>query len=434
MKRDLLDMGDRNGVVVPRVAVLCLLWAVCLSACRPPLTFPLVRPEAANTPTSTPDISPTATDEADVFAGDPPGPVLTISDLPDGELLVGVGPVGNIETGFEWQVWRGLDDDWQQLTWPPEAIPLSLYSTAPGQEIYAVPFSQATYGPGQAWGVMRSDDAGGSWRQILTGLGDPYVMALSFSPHFTSDRTLYAATWYSGVFRSADAGDNWEPVPYTGQLEPSGGASPFDLAVAVSPNYAVSPQDGTPASGMVMASFGRGLHRWRAGADSWETSPMTVTTPLKDFEPESAPVSARAIAFSPDFATDKTIYVYSGFAGMLRSVDAGESWTLVNRWLPEPMPLEVRTSLAAVSAEEAYALLPEVSNGEQAGVDSGETVFVLYRTLDGGMTWQALQDAPTWGYVSAFQLSRTEDGVVSLLLGGSQGGVTVSLADELSWD
>ena len=415
---------------------LSLAAAVLLAACQAPLDFlPKFERRVTGTPASPmPATTPAPAGTAETFTGNPPGPVLTIAGLPDGELLAGVGPVGSVETGFEWQVWRGLGDDWQRLTWPPEATPLSLYTSPSGREIFAVPFSQATYGPGQAWGLMRSVDGGRSWGQILTGLGDPYVMELALSPNFDADRTLYAVTWYDGVFWSADAGDNWEPMPYEGELEPSGGASPFDLAVAVSPDYTASPENVSPAAGIVMASFGRGLRHWKAEAESWKTSPMTVTTPLQDYEPPSAPLSARAVAFSPDFSADKTVYLYSGFAGMFRSVDAGENWTAINHWLPEPMPLAARTSLAVASAQEAYVLLPQLAKGETEGADAGVTVFVLYRTLDGGVTWQALRNPPTWGYVSALYLSRAEDGAIMLVLGGSQGGVAAYRADTLSWD
>jgi hypothetical protein len=376
-----------------------------------------------------PALSPTPAETAQMFDGNPPGPVLTMTELPDSTFVAGAGPVGDVEEGFAWELWRGQGEDWRKLTWPAEAEPLSLHRTPSGDALFAVPFSQATYGPGQAWGLMRSPDLGWSWEQVLSGLGDPYVMQLAFSPGFTTDRRVYAVTWYNGVFWSSDAGDTWAPLPHADEVDPSGGACPYDLTVAVSPDYTASPENGGPAEGMVLASFGRGLHRWLAGADSWQTSPMTVTTPLQDYEPESAPLTARAVAFSPDFTTDKTIYLYSGFSGMFRSVDGGAQWTSINRWLPDPVPLEPRTSLVALSSLEAYVLLPA-----PAGEEASSSISVLYRTLDGGLTWQALQDPPSWGYVSAFHLSVAADGEATLHLGGSQGGVVSSTIDALTWD
>jgi hypothetical protein len=55
---------------------------------------------------STAEITPigtvesTETPAATLVSGNPPGPVLTVVPLPDGEFLAGVGPIGDTETGF----------------------------------------------------------------------------------------------------------------------------------------------------------------------------------------------------------------------------------------------------------------------------------------------------------------------------------------------
>ena len=275
-----------------------LMLVVGLTGCQT-----LRAPTPAVSPTAF--ISPVATPASVELTGNPPGPVLTIAPLPDGEFLAGVGPIGDAETGFEWRLYRGRDDTWRRLTWPPEAIPRSLHVAPSGDLIFAVPFSNALFGRSQAWGLMRSTDGGRSWQQALAGLGDPYVMDLTFSPVFPGpsartgedDRTLFAVTWYSGVYRSADAGKTWEPMPPAGaaDVEPSGGANPYDLTVAVSPG------GDSAEGGLVMASFSRGLHRWDPAAESWQTIPLTVTATVEGFDPPAAQLTAGAIAFSPDF-------------------------------------------------------------------------------------------------------------------------------------
>ncbi len=370
-------------------------------------------------------VSPVATPSADVPVGDPPGPVLTLVPLPDGEFLAGVGPIGDAETGFEWRLYRGRDEVWRRLSWPPEAIPRSLHVAPAGELIFAVPFSNALFGRGQAWGLMRSTDGGRSWQQSLAGLGDPYVMDLAFSPAFEEDHTLFVVTWYSGVYRSADGGESWEPMPLAADVEPSGGPNPYDLAVAVSPDYGA-----TDDGGQVIASFSRGLHRWQPAADTWQTVPLTVTATVKDFEPPAAQLTAGAIAFSPGYPDDGTVYLYSGYAGLFRSPDRGETWQPIHRRLPLPPPFVTEFHLAAASADEAYVLLA-----------SGETdpalrrpARVLYRTRDGGKSWAALVDPPTLGWVSTFALARDGEGRVVLHLGGSRGGISSHLADALIWD
>jgi len=397
-------------------AICYLLFTVALTGCQLPESL-------TSAPSPTAPASPIATPVPVEAMGNPPGPVLTLAPLSEGEFLAGVGPVGDVETGFEWRLYRGGDDTWQRLPWPQEAIPRSLHAAPSGDLIFAVPFSNALFGRGQAWGLMRSTDGGRSWQQSLAGLGDPYVMDLAFSPAFEEDHTLFAVTWYSGVYRSTDAGESWESLPLGGGAEvaPSGGPNPYDLTVAVSPGYA--------DDGLMLASFSRGLHRRELDSEGWQTIPLTVTATVEDFDPPTAQLTAGAIAFSPTFTDDGTVYLYSGYAGLFRSADRGETWEPIGRRLPLPPPFVSEFHLAVASADEAYVLLPS----DETDPTLGQPVRLLYRTRDGGRSWEALMDPPTLGWVSAFALGRDEAGRVMLHLGGSRGGVSSHLADALRW-
>jgi photosystem II stability/assembly factor-like uncharacterized protein len=448
-----LEIGDW------RVLVLAVALANC-QALEIPASNAL--PTSVVTPAITP--APAETQTPQKTMGDPPGPVLAIAPLPDGEFLAGAGPIGDAETGFEWRLYRGRDEAWQRLSWPPEAIPRSLHPAPSGNLLFAVPFSNALFGRGQAWGLMRSTDGGRSWGQALEGLGDPYVMDLAFSPSFPGplprsrtgdeDHTMFAVTWYSGVYRSADGGKTWEsmPLPEDADVEPSGGPNPYDMAVAASPDYqGLSDAASSPSSqggqgnevpsggGLLMASFSRGLYRWDGATQTWQTIPLTVTATVEDFDPPEARLTAGAIAFSPNFADDGTIYLYSGYSGLFRSTDRGETWQPIGRRLPLPPPFVTDFHLAVASADEAYVLLPGPEAQTQGATpetnpESGEPVQVLYRTRDGGRSWEALTDPPTLGWVSAFALTRDEAGRVLLHLGGSRGGVSSHLAEDLRWD
>jgi hypothetical protein len=396
----------------------CQAWTPSGPDVAPPSVSPVATPSA-----QPPQGTPTE------VAGNPPGPVLALASLPDGEFLAGVGPVGNAETGFEWRLYRGQGDTWQRLAWPAEAVPRVLRPTSGGALIFAVPFSNAMYGRGQAWGLMRSTDGGRSWQQALTGLDDPNVMDLALSPAFGADRTLWAVTWYNGVYRSTDAGESWQalPPPKEGVVEPSGGANPYDLALAFSPDYRPpSPGDQADSGrGLALASFARGLQRWDPAAEAWQTIPLSVTATVKDYDPPEAQLAAGAIAFSPNFADDGTIYLQSGYGGIFRSTDRGKTWLPIQRRLKLPAPPVADFYLAVASADEAYVLLP----GSQA-----DAAQVLYRTRDGGTTWESLDNPPTLGWVSAFALGRDAMGHTVLYLGGSRGGVISYVADSLRWD
>ena len=80
----------------------------------------------------------------------------------------------------------------------------------------------AQYGPSKERGIYKSEDGGASWKQLL--YKGPHVGAVSLSMDKNNPRILYAALWDhkrspwqmisggkgSGIYKSTDAGENWE--------------------------------------------------------------------------------------------------------------------------------------------------------------------------------------------------------------------------------
>lgn len=60
-------------------------------------------------------------------------------------------------------------------------------------------------------GVWKSTDGGRTWQAINQGLATLNIRALAMAP--TDVRTLYVGTNGSGLYRSADAGATWTPLP-----------------------------------------------------------------------------------------------------------------------------------------------------------------------------------------------------------------------------
>lgn len=60
-------------------------------------------------------------------------------------------------------------------------------------------------------GVHRSEDGGATWKSINTGFTTTNVRTIAQSP--LDPKVFYAGTNGSGLYRSKDAGDTWEPMP-----------------------------------------------------------------------------------------------------------------------------------------------------------------------------------------------------------------------------
>jgi photosystem II stability/assembly factor-like uncharacterized protein len=64
-------------------------------------------------------------------------------------------------------------------------------------------------------GVHRSDDGGATWKTFNQGLATTNVRSIAQSP--TDPKLIYAGTNGSGLYRSRDAGETWEPMPPVGE-------------------------------------------------------------------------------------------------------------------------------------------------------------------------------------------------------------------------
>jgi photosystem II stability/assembly factor-like uncharacterized protein len=59
--------------------------------------------------------------------------------------------------------------------------------------------------------VHRSEDGGATWKTLNNGLSTTNVRSIAQSA--TDPTVFYAGTNGSGLYRSRDAGETWEPMP-----------------------------------------------------------------------------------------------------------------------------------------------------------------------------------------------------------------------------
>lgn len=101
--------------------------------------------------------------------------------------------------------WRA-GGGWEKLT-VPEASGLSGVVVNPEQP-------GTVYVSGPSVGVLRSEDAGKSWKEVNTGLPNQDVTALAL--HTFRRETLYAWVRGEGIYRTEDGGGTWVRVPDQG--------------------------------------------------------------------------------------------------------------------------------------------------------------------------------------------------------------------------
>jgi photosystem II stability/assembly factor-like uncharacterized protein len=232
-------------------------------------------------------------------------------------------------------------------------------------------------------GVYRSDDNGGTWREANEGLSARLFVQLAVSPEYAQDRTLYAVSLDDGVSRSADGGETWEPVG-------SGLEEREVTALVISPSYAddKTMYAATDRGGWTTSDAAAG---WKLASPALEGSAIRSLTLSPAFAQDGTMLAAAveadkaedpsavaqlfvsrdrgasweaaresfdnrdvvAIAFSPEYANDKTLYVGTfreadsqrpAEIAVWRSEDAGRSWIPLTshqtpgRWIAIAIP------------------------------------------------------------------------------------------------
>jgi hypothetical protein len=149
-------------------------------------------------------------------------------------------------------------------------------------------------------GVLVSRSGGTRWEAGTFGLLDLDVLALSVSPAFEQDETIFAAT-STGMFRSPNGARAWREIP-----APVEGFAVQCLAI--SPDFFTD-------NLLFAGTDGAGMFCSRDRGASWQP----LAPALRD-------ASINAIVLSPGFAVDRTALIATA-SDLYVSHDAGERWS-----------------------------------------------------------------------------------------------------------
>ncbi len=221
------------------------------------------------------------------------------------------------------------------------------------------------FGPNKERGVFRTSDGGKTWNQVLYRDENTGAIDVTFDPNNT--QIVYAALWQvrrqpwnfssggsgSGMFRSVDGGVNWTELRGNGL--PQGILGRIDISVSAA--------DSKRIFAMVEAKEG-GLYRSDDSGAHWA------------LVSDDGRLRQRAWYFSKIYADPKSAdTVYALNTGMLRSVDGGKTFNLVN---------------ATHGDHHALWIDPADPRHMINANDGGASV-----SLDTGATWSTQDNQPT---------------------------------------
>ncbi|MEO0433221.1 MAG: YCF48-related protein [Cyanobacteria bacterium J06656_5] len=217
----------------------------------------------------------------------------------------------------------------------------------------------------QAGVMFRSTNGGKTLNQVAKlpwerGNDSPSMVV---SPGFAQDRTLYTVA-ETGVYKSTDAGESWQSTTENTPI-----AEAWNLHIAISPNYV---QDST----LYVSSYD-GLFKSSDAGGSWEPVAIADVDPERTF--------LEAVALSPSYAEDGTLMVSLRGKGLYKSVDKGETFAPIgDASLAFSRMYNVPCAGRPIEFSPNYAKDNTIFGFGTADTD-------LYRSTDGGETWEILQ-------------------------------------------
>jgi photosystem II stability/assembly factor-like uncharacterized protein len=236
--------------------------------------------------------------------------------------------------GQTWQELSGLRGHGSGPRWQPGAGGMCLHTilldpTDPQRIFIAI----------SAAGAFRTDDGGATWKPINQGLRSEYIpdptaevghCVHRIAMHRSRPSVLFMQKHWD-VMRSDDAGDSWREV--SGNL-PTDFGFPIDVHAHEPDTIYVVPitsdSQHYPPEGKLR------VYRSRTGGDQWQ--PLTKGLPQRDCY-----VNVLRDAMAVDSLDACGVYFGTTGGQVYASADSGDSWKAVVRDLPPVLSVEVQT-------------------------------------------------------------------------------------------
>jgi len=277
--------------------------------------------------------------------------------------------------------------------------------------------ASATSGAFFGDGIYRSDDAGNTWN--YAGLeNSQHIGRIVVDPN-DKDRvfaaatgTLYGKNEDRGVYRSFNAGSTWEKVLYVND-------STAVIDVAMNPIntdilFAATWERIRYPWGRVYGGESSGVYRSIDGGDTWQL--LENGLPISDSQTGRIGLAISDSNPSTIYASYTTDATTNIFDGLYKSVDNGDTWTLV-----------AYNDISDVNASFGWYF-----GNVRVHPTNPNEIYVLgqllYKTTDGGSSWN--QD--NWMHVDHHSMEYSKNNT-NMILAGNDGGAYLSENGGVSW-
>lgn len=280
-------------------------------------------------------------------------------------------------------------------------------------------------------GVWRSDDGGASWSPLTDSQATLFTGAIAIAP--SNPNVIYAGTGnptvatYSytgrGVLKSIDGGTTWSLV----------GATTFNREaisqIVVSPSdpnavyVAVSQED---ANGGTLTT---GIFKAINGGTTWTNTTASISTSDAFTDLVIDPTNAQTLYCAVGN------YIGAPANGVYKTTNGGTSWAPAGNFA---MGIANGATRLAISKSSPQVLYAAVTGTNVVGSSSLGTLYKMYRSGNGGTTWQELSNTPDYlagagFFASALTVSPNDPDVVYAAGFSGLGSVIRSIDAGQTW-